>query len=91
MLIELFDPSVQNSQYGVVYREKIGLSLVGKQAPAFLLPDDKGTRHPLADIIKGHRYVLIDFWASWCKPCRKSIPDLKNAYERYRDKGFTTP
>lgn len=34
------------------------------------------------------KYVLLDFWASWCVPCRKSMPHVKELYERYKDKGF---
>ncbi|MBQ8676283.1 MAG: TlpA family protein disulfide reductase [Bacteroidaceae bacterium] len=86
---ELFADNVKNTLYGQVYCEKLGISLVGKPAPAFTLPDPEGNSHSLADVLKANKYVLIDFWASWCKPCRKSIPDLKEAYAKYHDRGFT--
>lgn len=37
--------------------------------------------------IKGEKLTLIDFWATWCKPCTKSIPELNKIYEAYKDKG----
>ncbi len=36
-----------------------------------------------------NQYILLDFWASWCAPCRKAIPDLKKIYEKYKERGFT--
>lgn len=37
--------------------------------------------------LKGEKLTLIDFWATWCKPCTKAIPELNKIYEMYRDKG----
>ena len=59
--------------------------LTGK-APDFTLPDLKGENVILSNY-KG-KYLLIDFWASWCGPCRKEIPNLKMIYEKYKDRGF---
>ena len=42
----------------------------------------------LADIRADSSYVLLEFWASWCGPCRVEIPHMKEAYDRYRDAGF---
>lgn len=42
----------------------------------------------LADVRANSRLVLLEFWASWCGPCRVEIPHMKDAYDRYREKGF---
>lgn len=53
----------------------------GKNAPVFEYPDADGKMLGIADF-KG-KILLIDFWASWCSPCRKEIPKLKEAYQKY--------
>jgi thiol-disulfide isomerase/thioredoxin len=58
----------------------------GKTAPPFSYPDNEGGYVDLASY-RG-KYVLIDFWASWCGPCRQAIPKVKSLYEQYREKGF---
>jgi thiol-disulfide isomerase/thioredoxin len=59
---------------------------VGEQAPEISLPDAKGNTVKLSSF-KG-KVVLIDFWASWCGPCRESIPSVIKLYNKYKAKGF---
>ena len=62
-------------------------SWVGKQAPALSLPDVNGKQISLASF-KG-KYLLVDFWASWCGPCRMENPNVVKAYNEFKDKNFT--
>lgn len=56
-------------------------------APAFVLPDLSGTPIRLSD----HRgkVVLLNFWATWCPPCRAEMPSMEKLYQAYRDRGLT--
>jgi peroxiredoxin len=60
---------------------------IGDVAPEFTLPDVKGNPVRLSDF-KG-KYILLDFWASWCVPCRAESPELVKAYQRFKDKNLT--
>ena len=62
-------------------------SLLNKQAPSFSMMDNYNRPFSL-DSIKG-KYVLLDFWASWCKPCREENPNVEKAYRLYRKRDFT--
>ena len=62
-------------------------SLLNKQAPSFSMTDNYNRQFYL-DSLKG-KYVLLDFWASWCKPCREENPNVEKAYRLYRKRDFT--
>jgi thiol-disulfide isomerase/thioredoxin len=57
------------------------------EAPEIALPNPQGKEMKLSDL-RG-QYVLIDFWASWCGPCRRENPNVKRIYNVYKNKGFT--
>lgn len=59
---------------------------VGQPAPEIELPNPEGTMVKLSDL-RG-KYVLIDFWAAWCKPCRQENPNVVKLYNQYKAKGF---
>ncbi len=60
---------------------------IGQKAPELAYPNPEGKTLKLSEINKG-RYVLIDFWSSWCMPCRASNPGLVKLYNDYSAKKF---
>ncbi len=91
-LEELFNSlssEVKNSSLGKMVNETISQMSkveIGSKAPAFTAPTPDGELLALADVLG--KVTLVDFWASWCKPCRDENPNIVKVYEKYHDKGL---
>ncbi len=81
--IKSFHAMVQQTQMMVARAEA---TKVGNEAPELILPTPDNKELALSSL-RG-KVVLIDFWASWCGPCRKEMPNVKLVYQKYKDKGF---
>jgi peroxiredoxin len=90
-LLSTLDPKLASSQTIVALKdrvEKMKTVEVGKNAPDFTQNDTLGNPVKLSDVYSKNEYTLVDFWASWCGPCRGENPNVVAVYNAYKDKGF---
>lgn len=88
LLAQFKAPATQSLYYSNLQKEIAERKAVlpGNYADDFTLMKPDSTKFTLSST-RG-KYVMIDFWASWCKPCREAIPHWKEVYAKYKDKGF---
>jgi peroxiredoxin len=71
---------------GLAAAEEAGSGILGKPFPDFTVTDTDGNTFTLSEALKDHEAVLINFWATWCSPCKNEFPLMNKVYQEYKNK-----
>lgn len=85
IILAVLVAAIAYTVYNTAHKDDVQLLKIGDNAPDFSLVDLNGETHKLSDY-KGQG-VLLNFWGTWCKPCKKEMPAINNQYKQFKDQG----